>query len=63
MIFCHLIFVWISVVVISYPQATVLFPLVSGVCPLMRESDPGDCIGFLVGEAGACALVGGAESL
>lgn len=50
-------------VVISYPQATVLFPLVSGVCPLMRESDPGDCIGFLVGEAGACALVGGAESL
>ena len=37
-------------------------PLVSGVGSLVGEVGPGACVGFLVGETGACPLVGRAGS-
>ena len=40
----------------------ILIPLVSGVCPLVGEDDPGAWAGFLVEETGACPLVGRAGS-
>ena len=36
--------------------------LASSVCPLVVEVGPGVCADFLVGETGACPLVGGAGS-
>ena len=40
----------------------IIVPLASGVCPLVGEVGPGACAGFLLGETGACPLVGGAGS-
>ena len=37
-------------------------PPAFGVCPLVGVADPETCIGFLVGEADTCPLLGGAES-
>ena len=55
---CHLIFLTYCV----YAGYRIIVPLASVVCLVVAEVGPGACVGFLVGETVACALVGGAES-